>query len=1428
MNFKGRMFYTVSKTIILLALGCILLAGTLLASESNKPISNLPQIQTEVFFQDFENPADWNGVNPPTGWSVIDNGTADGTWDSFDWSRSAAWGGGTARVSGGTNTHYNNDWLISPSTDFSSASACTLFYRHYYDDYAIQAADSAIVLLSNNGGSSWGDTIMVYAGSDYGSETVPDSENFNISSFAAGHSAVKVAFQYVKRQAVLVGSWRIDDVIFRADGSIKMSQNFDSSWGPNGDNPPSNWAINDINVVKWDDNDWHQGNLSGWGNAAYVNWAPVEQQNELLISPVMNFSDTANNIILTLKQFYDDQPDTKDTAFVLGSINGGSTWADTVAIYQGADRGAASSPSYDTLNIFSWANLHNNVVIGFKYVGNNDGKWYVDSVRVERIDMFDSDVRTVSVDLPDTITIEGYAWPVSATVENAGFNTSTFGAILQIFDSTGTIVYSDTQAVNNLHSLTQKVVDFDPWTAAEPNFHAIRCFTRLVSDMDRTNDTVYASTLTYHHIGHDGPVEGWSYSDNITGGGQAYNWTDIKTSGIQINFSDADNGNSGMIQMGFNFDYFGSTYSKIAVSTNGWLSFDDTVSTDYSNSPIPDPDGPSAMIALLWADLHLRTGHVYYFLDAISHLFIVQYDSVEFKSAPGSDMGMEIIINGHDNTIKMQYQYFSGDPYYDITIGLENQAGDLGLAYDNDNQIGQTPRPGLAISYLYQLPHDIKILSIDQPSELIYGGSIYNIIATIKNAGANMESFVVSASDNYGYSSSQTVTNLPSQATTTATFTGWTISNTCSTYALQIVSNLSGDLNHANDSLDVSLSASEPANVNLALDDSTLLGAEADWPDSVLANKFTAFYANSTISSISYRFTDKHFLPDFPDLTHDSVRVYIFLDEDDNGFPDEQPIYTSNLQAVASGWTTWDVSCETTITLNCQAFWAAWSNYSNYNMEGISIDRQSNYPEDKWIKIGGIWQENNDHNGEYMIRAHIDADPATAPNIILGSNLVNGAAAPNGADTVANYIQNSGTACDLQYKIKVLQETGGPRNSSLSSNSDRIASGANRENLPSITGTGGPDNYGYTWDDSDDPNGPTFYWTNIYAIGTEVSWTHGNTNDGCTDLIPMDMTFNYYGNNYDSVMISTDGWISFLNNSDLLGMDNSSLPSIDFKAWIAVDWDNLDGGAIGHCYYYHDRAANTFTIAWVNWSHYPYPSNTHDFEVILDGTSGTILFQYQNGTYQSDITVGITNENGTDGLQVAYNEPYLHNDLAVRLSPPIFWLSTDLPNGLLPPLSGQSPFNIFMNASGLPAGIYNGAIIITSNDVDRPADTINVHFEVEGVCAYIPGDVNSSGVANGIDVSFMVNYFHGEAAPHDECSPCQSLGVNMLYPQGDVNGSCSWNGIDVTFFVNYLKGIGPILRFCDQCPPANLRAVPSKQSTPILISPVKIKPILVR
>lgn len=68
-----------------------------------------------------------------------------------------------------------------------------------------------------------------------------------------------------------------------------------------------------------------------------------------------------------------------------------------------------------------------------------------------------------------------------------------------------------------------------------------------------------------------------------------------------------------------------------------------------------------------------------------------------------------------------------------------------------------------------------------------------------------------------------------------------------------------------------------------------------------------------------------------------------------------------------------------------------------------------------------------------------------------------------------------------------------------------------------------------------------------------------------------------------------------------------------------------------------------------------------------------------------------------------------------------------------------------------------------------------------------PGDANSSGQTNGLDVTFLVSYFKGTGpAPHPLLA-------------GDANGDCLTNGLDVIYLVAYFKGgAAPVRPDCGQ------------------------------
>jgi len=104
-------------------------------------------------------------------------------------------------------------------------------------------------------------------------------------------------------------------------------------------------------------------------------------------------------------------------------------------------------------------------------------------------------------------------------------------------------------------------------------------------------------------------------------------------------------------------------------------------------------------------------------------------------------------------------------------------------------------------------------------------------------------------------------------------------------------------------------------------------------------------------------------------------------------------------------------------------------------------------------------------------------------------------------------------------------------------------------------------------------------------------------------------------------------------------------------------------------------------------------------------------------------------------------------------------------------------------------------VVITSNNTTTLDVTLTFHHQ----CDYVVGDVNGSGVVNGLDIMYGVVFFKEGNPPNClcECTP-----GHIWYVCGDVNASCSYNGLDITYLINYFKG-GPPPMPCPDCPPIN-------------------------
>ena len=280
----------------------------------------------------------------------------------------------------------------------------------------------------------------------------------------------------------------------------------------------------------------------------------------------------------------------------------------------------------------------------------------------------------------------------------------------------------------------------------------------------------------------------------------------------------------------------------------------------------------------------------------------------------------------------------------------------------------------------------------------------------------------------------------------------------------------------------------------------------------------------------------------------------------------------------------------------------------------------------------------------------------------------------------------------------------------------------------SFKGNGGPDDFGYKWKDSNEPDGPEFVWEDISQNPNSVeinNWS-GNLDDGYSSAIPIGFDFKFYGNLFPNVYVSTNGFIS-LSPLNAAYYTNDPIPTAGSPDNIICPlWDDLDGRTQGEVYYLQED--DKFIVQFTNWQHYS-GTGSYTFQIVLQ-SNNRIYFYYKNlaGTLNS-ATVGIENDNGTDGLQVAYNANYLQNELAVKISADPEWLLLDNFSGTL--YSGTSAAIVVnIDATDLELGDYSMDMIINTNDPDHLQVTIPVTMTVTDI---VPVELESFTASASID-----------------------------------------------------------------------------------------------
>ncbi len=181
-----------------------------------------------------------------------------------------------------------------------------------------------------------------------------------------------------------------------------------------------------------------------------------------------------------------------------------------------------------------------------------------------------------------------------------------------------------------------------------------------------------------------------------------YDWIEIDTGygGDGTDLGMQDNGeymdDSRVVDLPFPFQYYGTTYDRATICSNGWLAMGETYLTSYRNWTIPGAGGPNAMLAVFWDDLfQYGGGKVFHKHDTANHRWIVEWSrmrnmynyQVETFEAILYDPAFYPTATG-DGVIVYQYETVNvTDPTNGyVTVGIESPDQSDGVLYTFFNQ----------------------------------------------------------------------------------------------------------------------------------------------------------------------------------------------------------------------------------------------------------------------------------------------------------------------------------------------------------------------------------------------------------------------------------------------------------------------------------------------------------------------------------------------------------------------------------------------------------------------------------------------------------------------------------------------------------------------------------------------------------------------
>ena len=240
---------------------------------------------------------------------------------------------------------------------------------------------------------------------------------------------------------------------------------------------------------------------------------------------------------------------------------------------------------------------------------------------------------------------------------------------------------------------------------------------------------------------------GYFWTDSNTEDNLSYSWIDISDSNTPVNFTDNDT-SEGPYDIGFDFQFYGNTFSQLTINPNGWVGFG--VSGDqWDNTGIPSSSIAGPAIFGLWDDLNpvnsncneYCSGNVYYHSN--SERMVIWFNEVAhwWTNFENSFYDFQIVLHSTGD-IDINYNSIIGT--YSASVGMQASSNigsevlfDTELEEDNSVSIKNSPN-WLSISpdSGTLLDGETQLINVTASSSGLIEGDYRAYVQVVSSAGS--------------------------------------------------------------------------------------------------------------------------------------------------------------------------------------------------------------------------------------------------------------------------------------------------------------------------------------------------------------------------------------------------------------------------------------------------------------------------------------------------------------------------------------------------------------------------------------------------------------------------------------------------------------------------------------------------------------------